>query len=77
MSVAIKLYRKGKKHHPFYRIVVSPKRYKANGKYLEQIGTYDPMTNPSTIKIDQERLDYWLSKGAKPTEGFSKLLKRG
>jgi len=76
MAVAIKLYRMGKKHHAFYRIVVAPKRYKANGKYNEQIGSYDPMTKPATIKINKERLNYWLSKGAKPTEGVEKLLVR-
>lgn len=75
MAVAIKLYRIGKKGKPAYRIVVANKRYKANGKYIEEIGFYDPLKTPTFLKINKERYDYWLSKGAIPSEGIVKLLK--
>ena len=76
MSVAIKLYRIGKKQSPHYRIVVAEKRSKADGKYLEEIGLYNPMTKPPVININQDRLDYWTTHGAQPTEGMRKLLKQ-
>lgn len=75
MATAIKLYRIGKKNQPIYRIVVSNKRYKANGKYIEEIGQYNPLKEPALLVIKKERLDYWLANGAQPSEGIKKLLK--
>ncbi len=75
MAVAIKLYRIGKKNQPIYRVVVSNKRYKANGKYIEEIGQYNPLKEPHLFRIKKDRLTYWLEKGAQPSEGIKKLLK--
>jgi small subunit ribosomal protein S16 len=75
MAVAIKLFRFGKKNQPFYRIVVANKRGKRGGRYIEELGYYNPIKNPHEIKINQERLNYWLSQGAQPSEGINKLLK--
>ena len=76
MSVAIRLMRFGKKHRPFYRIVVIDKRRKRESKYIEKLGIYDPMQEPAKIEINKERLDYWLSRGAQISEGIRKLWKR-
>lgn len=75
MAVAIKLYRIGKKGEPSYRIVVSNKKYKANGKYIEEIGFYNPLKEPAIFKLKKDRYQYWLSKGAIISEGVEKLLK--
>lgn len=75
MATAIRLYRMGKKDKPYYRIVVVNKRYKANGKYIEEIGKYHPLKNPALIDINQERFDYWINNGAIVSEGLSKVLK--
>lgn len=66
----------GKKGHPSYRIVALDKRKKRDGAYLEKVGTYEPMAQPAKILINDERLKYWLSKGAEISEGMRKLLKR-
>ena len=73
--VKIRLQRAGKKKAPFYHVVVADSRSPRDGKIIEQIGTYDPMTNPATIKLDNEKVQKWLKDGAKPTETVSKLLK--
>ncbi len=75
MAVSIRLSRFGKKHQPFYRIVVMDKRKKRDGKYIEKIGYYNPLVNPPDIKIDKEKFQYWINKGAVLSEGISKLFK--
>lgn len=75
MAVAIRLFRLGKKDKPFYRIVVVDKRNKRQGKYIEEIGYYNPLKEPDEMKINKERLDYWLSRGAILSEGLQKLRK--
>ena len=73
--VKIRLKRMGQKKAPFYRIVVSDSRSPRDGRFIEEIGTYDPKTEPSTIKINEERAKKWLATGAQPTETVEKLLK--
>jgi small subunit ribosomal protein S16 len=75
MAVALKLYRKGKKNFPSYRIVAVEKHYKADGKYIEEVGFYDPIANPVVLNIKKERFDYWVKVGAQISEGLHKLLK--
>jgi small subunit ribosomal protein S16 len=75
MAVAIRLFRLGKKDKPFYRIVVADKRNKRQGKYIEEIGYYNPLKEPAEVKINKERLDYWLNRGAILSEGLQKLRK--
>ena len=74
MSVRIRLRRTGKKKKPSYRVVVIDQRKATDGKYIELIGFYDPMTDPSTIKIDNEKAVMWLKKGAQPSNTVQKLL---
>ncbi len=76
MSIAIRLMRFGKKGRPFYRIVVMDKKRKRESKYIEKLGHYDPMTEPATIKINKERFNYWLSRGAEISEGIRKLWRK-
>jgi small subunit ribosomal protein S16 len=66
----------GAKKKPFYRIVVAEKRSKRDGSYLESLGYYDPCRNPADLKIDRERLSYWVERGAQPTETVRSLIKR-
>lgn len=73
--VKIRLTRKGAKKKPFYRVVVSDARKRRDGPFLEIIGTYNPLTEPSEVKIDLERARYWLERGAQPTSVVKKLLK--
>jgi len=75
MAVSVRLFRLGKKKKPFYRIVVTDKRNKRQGDYIEQIGYYNPLKDPAELKINKERLDYWLSRGAILSEGLKKLKK--
>jgi small subunit ribosomal protein S16 len=75
VSVKIKLARLGKIHRPQYRIVVADSRTARNGRAIEEIGRYSPVTEPSTIEINSERALYWLGVGAKPTEAVAALLK--
>ena len=74
--VKIRLQREGKKQAPFYHIVVADSRSPRDGKIIEQIGTYDPMTEPSTIVLDQEKLAKWIKNGAKPTETVKALIEK-
>ncbi len=76
MAVTLRLMRFGKKDQPSYRIVALDKRKKRDGSYLENVGIYNPMTEPATLKINKERFNYWVSKGAELSEGMRKLLKR-
>ncbi len=73
--LSIGLMRMGAKGKPFYRIVVKEKRSKRDGRYLENVGTYNPMTNPAAIKLNHERIQYWMSVGAQPTETVHSLIK--
>ena len=73
--VKIRLKRMGQKKAPFYRIVVSDSRSPRDGRFIEEIGTYDPKTEPSTININEELAKKWLATGAQPTETVEKLLK--
>lgn len=75
MAVKIRLRRMGQKKAPFYRVIVADSRSPRDGRCIDEIGTYDPSTNPSTIKIDEEAAKKWLANGAQPTEVVSKLLK--
>ena len=75
MAVKIRLTRLGKKKSPFYRIVVADSRNKRDGRVIEEIGTYDPNTDPSTYKVDEEAAKKWLANGAQPTETVAKILK--
>ena len=74
--VKIRLRRMGSKKNPFYRIVVADSRYPRNGRFIEEIGTYNPCTDPAEIKIDVERAEAWIKTGAQPTETVRDLLKK-
>ena len=73
--VKIRLKRMGAKKTPFYRIVVADSRYPRDGRFIEQIGTYNPLTDPSTINVDNEKAAKWLGQGAQPTDTVKELLK--
>ena len=73
--VKIRLRRMGAKKRPFYRVVVADSRYPRDGRFVEEIGYYDPTKNPSVIKIDAEKAKGWLSKGAQPTDTVKSILK--
>ena len=75
MAVKIRLKRLGQKKAPFYRIVVADSRSPREGKFIEEIGTYDPNNDPSTFNIDEEAAKKWLANGAQPTEVVAKLFK--
>ena len=75
--VKIRLRRMGAKKAPFYRIVVADSRCPRDGRFIEEIGTYDPMAEGENIKIDLERAKYWISNGAQPTETVRGLLTKG
>ena len=74
--VKIRLRRMGAKKAPFYRIVVADSRYPRDGRFIEEIGYYNPMTNPAEVKIDAEKAAQWLKNGAQPTETVKALLKK-
>ena len=75
--VKIRLQRAGKKKAPFYHIVVADSKSPRDGRIIEQIGTYDPMTNPSTILLDKEKVEKWIKNGAKPTDTVKRLIEKG
>ncbi len=75
MAVKIRLRRMGQKKSPYYRIVVADSRSPRDGRFIEEIGTYDPNTDPSTYKVNEEAAKKWLANGAQPTEVVSKILK--
>ncbi len=75
MSVKIRLTRFGRKKRPFYRIVVTDTRSPRDGRYLECLGTYEALTNPSAVKVEESRVNYWLDKGAVPSDTVRSLLK--
>ncbi|MBE7025266.1 MAG: 30S ribosomal protein S16 [Ruminococcaceae bacterium] len=76
MAVKIRLRRMGAKKAPFYRVVVADSRYPRDGRFIEEIGTYNPMTEPSEIKIDGEKAKKWIATGAQPTDSVKALLKK-
>ena len=73
--LAISLMRIGAKGKPFYRLVVKEKRSKRDGKYIENLGTYDPMISPAKVDLKHERIQYWIGVGAQPTETVASLIK--
>jgi small subunit ribosomal protein S16 len=75
MAVRIRLTRLGRKKHPFYRIVVADGERQRDGKFLDIVGTYDPMQNPAAIKINTEKLQDWIGKGALPSTTVESLIK--
>lgn len=75
MAVRIRLTRMGRKKKPFYRIVVANSESKRDGKFLEVVGTYDPMKKPAAITIQQDKVQNWLDQGAQPTDTVKNLLK--
>lgn len=75
MAVKMRLKRMGQKKAPFYRIVVADSRSPRDGRFIEEVGYYDPTTEPSVIKFNEENAKKWLTAGAQPTEVVSKLLK--
>ena len=76
MAVGITLKRGGAKKRPFYRIIVSDKRDKGTGKFIEILGWYNPLTEDNKLKLDKERYDYWIEKGAEVSETVKTLLKK-
>lgn len=76
MSVKIRLKRMGAKKAPFYRVVVADSRYPRDGRFIEELGYYNPTTNPADIKIDVEKAQTWVKNGAQPTETVKSLLKK-
>lgn len=76
MAVRIRLKRMGARHDPFYRLVVADVRSPRDGRFIEEIGYYDPTTDPATVRIDEERAVAWLRRGAQPTDTVRSLLAR-
>ncbi|HEY5586914.1 MAG TPA: 30S ribosomal protein S16 [Ruminiclostridium sp.] len=76
MAVKIRLKRIGAKKKPFYRVVVADSRFPRDGRFLEEIGTYNPLVEPSIIKIDAEKAQKWIKNGAQPTDTVKSLLKK-
>ncbi|HOD03298.1 MAG: 30S ribosomal protein S16 [Firmicutes bacterium ADurb.Bin300] len=76
MAVKIRLRRMGAKKTPFYRIVVADSRYPRDGRFIEEVGYYNPLTNPVEVKIDAEKVNKWIENGAQPTDTVRALLKK-
>ena len=76
MAVKIRLRRMGSKKAPFYRVVVADSRYPRDGRFIEEIGTYNPLTDPAEIKIDKESAAKWIANGAQPTDTVKAMLKK-
>ena len=75
MAVRLRLTRVGNSKNPIWRVVVADQRSPRDGRFIEVVGHYNAQTNPSTIKLDEERIRHWLSKGAQPTDQVRKLLR--
>ncbi|HAB01008.1 MAG TPA: 30S ribosomal protein S16 [Ruminococcaceae bacterium] len=75
MAVKIRLRRMGAKKAPFYRIVVADSRYPSDGRFIEEIGYYDPTKNPVVVKVDADKAKSWIANGAQPTETVKSILK--
>lgn len=76
MAVKIRLRRMGAKKAPFYRVVVADSRYPRDGRFIEEVGYYDPNQDPAVVKIDAEKAKKWISTGAQPTDTVKALLKK-
>lgn len=76
MSTTIRLQRRGAKKRPFYRVIVADSRMPRDGRFIEMLGTYDPNHDPVKIKLDHEKVDSWLSKGAQPSKTVSWIIKQ-
>ena len=76
MAVKIRLRRMGAKKNPFYRVVVADSRFPRDGRFIEEIGFYNPTTDPAELKVDVERAQAWIKTGAQPTETVKALLKK-
>lgn len=76
MAVKLRLMRMGKKKQPQYRLVAADSRSPRDGRFIEILGTYEPRAEPSRVRIDQEKVDHWLSQGAQPTETVARLLRQ-
>lgn len=76
MAVKIRLRRLGANKAPFYRVIVADSRSPRDGRFIEEIGTYNPLTNPAEVKIDAEKAKKWIANGAQPTETVKALLKK-
>ena len=76
MPVKIRLARHGAKKKPYYRIVVADAESPRDGRYLEAVGTYDPLKDPADVTLKQERVEYWIKQGAMPTDTVKNLLKK-
>ena len=76
MAVKIRLKRMGAKKAPFYRVVVADSRYPRDGRFIEEIGTYNPLTDPATVNIDADLAKKWIGNGAQPTDTVKALLKK-
>jgi small subunit ribosomal protein S16 len=74
--VKIRLRRDGAKKAPYYTVVVADSRYPADGRFIEKVGTYNPMVEPAEIKIDAEKVQEWIKKGAKPTDTVLSIIKK-
>ena len=76
MSVKIRLRRLGAKKNPYYHVVVADSRYPRDGRFIEEIGSYNPLTEPSTLTVDAEKVKAWIAKGAQPTDTVKALFKK-
>ncbi len=76
MPVRIRLARRGRKKRPFYSIVVAHSEAPRDGRFIERIGTYNPLTDPATVEIKTDRLQYWLQQGAQPTDTVRSLIRK-
>ena len=76
MAVKIRLARHGAKKRPYYRIIVADARSRRDGRFIEEVGRYNPCVDPSYVKFDEERLQYWLGCGAQPTDTVARLIKQ-
>ena len=76
MAVKIRLARHGAKKRPYYRIVVADSRAPRDGRFIEEVGRYNPCTEPAMVKFDMEKVDQWISNGAQPTDTVARLLKQ-
>ena len=74
MAVKIRLRRMGAKKAPFYRVVVADSRSPRDGRFIEEVGTYNPMTEPAQVNLDMEKVDKWIKNGAQPTDTVKKLI---
>ncbi len=76
MAVKIRLRRVGAKKAPFYRVVVADSRYPRDGRFIEEVGTYNPLTEPSAFTVDADKVKQWIANGAQPTDTVKSLLKK-